>query len=60
MDDNELRNPGWQARFTCPSCYKDFLTFESACPHCAALVECEVIDEPVSVCRLREAQGAGQ
>lgn len=59
---DECRNNGWDARFTCPGCYAD-LDYSAwqgrtdACPSCGRTITCTVESEPVSVCRLADPAG---
>lgn len=56
---NECKNNGYGARFTCPGCYHDLDYDEwcgetGECPNCGLTVRCYVDSEPVSVCELHE------
>lgn len=56
--DTELSNTWHEDKFTCPSCIEDFHTNSPAkiseCPNCKTKIECERIEVPECVCRLRE------
>lgn len=49
-------NSGYGAKFTTPCCYED-LDDEDAteCPNCKAPIVCSVEQEPISVCRIADA-----
>jgi len=58
MTDKELRNPGWDNRFTCPLCMfdiNDAITQPNLideCPQCGVGIECTVERQSVAICRL--------
>ena len=47
-------NPGQDERFTTPCCYADVTKYATECPERAAPIECEVEQQPVAVCTIRE------
>lgn len=49
---DELRNPGFDDRFTCPHCLDDFHEETDVCLSCGARIRCFVEQQPVSVCEL--------
>lgn len=49
---DELRNPGFDDRYTCPRCLSDFYEATETCPSCSAHVRCTVDQQPVAVCEL--------
>lgn len=53
--DQELYNPGWEDKFTCPACYHDHLDRapgQIACENCGVSLTCTVEHQPVAVCSL--------
>lgn len=47
-------NPGFDDRFTTPCCYADVDEDATECPECGAPIGCEVEQQPVAVCKIRE------
>jgi hypothetical protein len=48
-------NSGYGARWTTPCCYTDLREKADKCPTCGAPIVCTVEEEPVSVCRIADA-----
>jgi hypothetical protein len=53
--ETELRNPGHDDRWTCPSCYQDMPNKTQGtlvCPNCKFTIECSIEQQSVCVAKL--------
>jgi hypothetical protein len=50
-------NPGRDDRWTTPCCYADVAGDADACPDCGAPITCDVEQQPVAVCTIRDPRG---